>query len=363
MATPLPRSWYFDSDHHAIEMAAIFNRAWLPATHVSALDLPGRYTTVNVGGHDIILLRNRDGEIRAFHNVCQHRAHRLLDGTGVLKATITCPYHAWTYGLDGSLRYAPRGEGVENFDVACFGLKPISTMQFAGFVAVSFDETGRRQPPAGLSSLEDLLLADHPELPAMREVRRREGVLSANWKTIVENYLECYHCDIAHPTLGNFDLSTWKHVVGDGWSRQGRVAPGLDDSEIDHDDFIGLSAWWQWPNIFWARAQDAGTFIAAFHEPLGPTRTRQTRIVYAASGHEDEDLRAFNELFDDVFEEDVSIVESVQRGLSSRGYRGGMLMEELAGRAGWSEHAVHHFQDLVRDSLAANDTVGGPSRS
>ncbi len=187
----------------------------------------------------------------------------------------------------------------------------------------------------------------------MREVRRRDAVLDANWKTIIENYLECYHCDVAHPSFGNFDLETWKHLVGDGWSRQGRVERETEDSAIDHGDVVGLSAWWQWPNVFWVRAQRADTFMAAFHEPLAPDRIRQIRVVYTASGSEDADLKMFNDLFDDVFQEDVSIVESVQRGLGSRGYSGGALMEQAQARAGWSEHAVHHFQDLVRDAVSA----------
>jgi choline monooxygenase len=187
----------------------------------------------------------------------------------------------------------------------------------------------------------------------MREVRRREAVLKANWKTIVENYLECYHCDVAHPSFGNFDLTTWTHLSGDGWSRQGRIAPGIDDDSLGDDDIIGLSAWWQWPNTFWARAPKADTFVAAFHEPLAPNLTRQVRVVYSQSGQEGRELREFNDLFDDVFQEDVSIVESVQRGLASRGYRGGALMEHRTASAGWSEHVVHHFQDLVRQAMAA----------
>lgn len=350
MMTPLPRSWYLDADHFQFEMAAVFGRAWLPAAHGTDLAEPGSYLTTTVGGHEIFLVRDRAGDIRAFHNVCQHRAHRLLDGSGRLKNTITCPYHAWTYGLDGALRNAPKATHVAGFDPSCVGLKAVRTAMFAGFITVCFDADAD-QPTANLREIESLLLHDHPRLPVMREVRRRDVVLHANWKTIIENYLECYHCAVAHPSLGNFNMATWKHLVHDGWSRQGRVAPGLDDSEIGDGDIIGLSAWWQWPNIFWARALEADTFVAAFHEPLAPGLTRQTRIIYAVGGREDTELRQFNELFDNVFLEDKSIVESVQRGLASRGYRGGAIIEQPAARAGWSEHGVHRFQDLVRQAI------------
>ncbi len=249
----------------------------------------------------------------------------------------------------------PNTKKTTGFDASCFGLQPVRTACFAGFIAVCFDDDAD-QPPANLRGIESLLLGDHPELPAMREVRRREVVLEANWKNIIENYLECYHCNVAHPSFGNFDMSTWKHLVGDGWSRQGRVAPGSNDEDIGQDDIVGLSAWWQWPNIFWARALEADTFVAVFHEPLEPGRTLQTRLIFAASGEEDAALKEFNELFDRVFQEDVSIVESVQRGHASPGYRGGALIEQPAARAGWSEHGIHHFQDLVRGAMGNRET-------
>ncbi len=347
MQHPPPRAWYTNADHFRLEMAQVFGRSWLVACHGGEIAEPGSYLATRSGGQEIVVLRDRDGDIRAFHNVCRHRAHRLLDGSGTLKAVITCPYHAWSYGLDGSLRAAPRMEAIAGFDRADFPLSPVRTALFAGFVMVCHDDAAP-EPGERFGGLEARLLADHPNLPTMRPVRRREALLKANWKTIIENYLECYHCDIAHPSFGNFDLTTWKHLAGDGWSRQGRVA--TDRAEVGHDDIEGLSAWWQWPNVFWARAKGADTFVVAHHEPLAPGLTRQIRVVYAADGREDDELRAFNDLFDDVFAEDISVVESVQRGLSSRGYRGGALIAEPHAAAGWSEHAVGRFQDLVRDA-------------
>ncbi len=349
MHRPLPRSWYTDPAVFELEMANLFGRSWLPACHGSEVAAPGSYVAVRVGGEEIVVVRGRDGTLRAFDNVCRHRAHRLLDGAGTLKATITCPYHAWAYGLDGSLRAAPRSDHVACFDKTEFGLRPVQVAEMAGFVMINHDADA--PPHGGFDGLEARLLEDFPLLPAMRPVRRREAVLNANWKLVIENYLECYHCDTAHPSFGNFDMTTWKHIVGQGWSRQGRIAPGKDDSTVGHDDIEGLSAWWQWPGVFWARALGPDSFVAAFHEPLSVDRTHQLRVVYTASGEESAELRAFNDLFDTVFAEDTSVVESVQRGLASRGYRGGALVEQAAGRAGWSEHGIHHFQDLIRGTI------------
>ncbi|MDA0219927.1 MAG: aromatic ring-hydroxylating dioxygenase subunit alpha [Proteobacteria bacterium] len=352
MQRPLPPSWYTDPAIHQREMADLFGRAWLPACHGSEVATAGSYVTLRCGGQEIALVRGRDGLLRAFHNACRHRAHRLLEGAGTLKAVITCPYHAWAYGLDGGLRHAPHSEAVTGFDRNDFGLRPLAVAEMAGFVMVNHDADAA--PPDGFAGLEQRLLADFPGLPAMRPVRRRQADLAANWKLIVENYLECYHCDTAHPSFGNFDMTTWKHIVGQGWSRQGRVAQGSRDTDVGHDTIEGLSAWWQWPAVFWARALGPDSFVAAFHEPLGVDRTRQTRVVYTASGEESDELRTFNDLFDTVFAEDTSVVESVQRGLGSMGYRGGALVEQEAARAGWSEHGLHHFQDLIRETLGGN---------
>ena len=350
MTIPLPRSWYLDRTHFETEMAVIFGRAWLPVTHISALSEPGDYLATRVGGQEIIVVCGEDREVRCFYNVCQHRAHPLLEGYGRLRSSITCPYHAWRYTFSGALQHARYTDKVTGFDAQQFGLTSIASTSFAGFIMVCLDDKVG-ELPAPLRELETRLLADHPSLPFMREVRRREDVLQANWKTIIENYLECYHCNVAHPSFGQFDLNTWKHLVEDGWSRQGRVAGASDDAHIGQEDLIGLSAWWQWPHIFWARAYDSSSFVVTLHEPLAPERTRQTRITYTTSGFEDDNLKAFTDLFDEVFAEDISLVEKVQRGLASPGYRGGRLIRQREARAGWSEHGVEHFQDWVRRSV------------
>ena len=196
MTAPLPRAWYLDAEHFRHEMAAVFGRAWLTVAHDTDLAEPGSSLTTTIGGHDIILRREQDGALRAFHNTGTH-------GTP---------------------------------------LEPVKTALLAGFVVVCFDD-GAAAPDANLREIEGLLLHDHPRLPVMRQVRRREAVLRANWKAIIENYLECYHCPVAHPSFGDFDLTTWKHMVHHGWSRQGRVASGLDDDHLSDSDIIGLSAW------------------------------------------------------------------------------------------------------------------------
>ncbi len=353
MHKPPPKSWYTDLDVHRLEMAEIYGRSWLVVCHATDIAEPGDYMAARVGGHEIVAVRDLKGAAHVFFNVCQHRAHRLLQGRGRLKVSIVCPYHAWTYGLDGSLRVAPHADDVPGFDRGCFGLEPVRSTLFAGFIVICFDGAQPLPVATPLGELEAMLRHDHPRLDAMREVYRRDKELGANWKAIVENYLECYHCDVAHPSFSNFNAGTWKHIVGNGWTRQGRVVEGTADEAVGHESITGLSAWWQWPNVFWARAFDHDSFVAVTHEPLSPDRTRQVRTVYAASKVVSSDIDAFNTLFDQVFLEDTSVVENVQIGLGSPGYRGGVLVEQSAARAAWSEHGVHHFQNLVRGAIGS----------
>ncbi len=133
-------------------MDAIFGRAWLPVAHGTDLAEPGSYLATTAGGRNIFVVRGEDGEIRAFYNVCQHRAHRLLEGVGRLNRTITCPYHAWTYDLQGALRGVPNGKEAAAIDRSCFGLAPVQTALFAGFVTGCFDDDGD-QPPANLREI------------------------------------------------------------------------------------------------------------------------------------------------------------------------------------------------------------------
>jgi choline monooxygenase len=195
----LPWSWYSDAAIAERERVRIFRRSWQYVGHVGELDGPGSYLASHAGGVPIVVTFDRDERLRAFINVCRHRGSVIARGAE-RRGTLQCPYHAWTYGLDGRLRAAPRSASEPGFDRSALGLVPASVGTWGPFVLVN--------PDAEAEPLEHAL-GDLPELVASHGLRveelrwhRRVGYeLNANWKIAAENYLECYHCGVNHPAL------------------------------------------------------------------------------------------------------------------------------------------------------------------
>ena len=178
---------------------AIFRRSWQYVGHTGLAPAPGTFFASRCGGVPVLVTRARDGRLRAFLNVCRHRGTLLVEGEG-RRATIQCPYHAWTYELDGRLRAAPRADVEGGLDLDALGLVPLALGTWGPFVFVN--------PDAGAAPLEETL-GELPELVAAAGVdvdalvfhSRATSNVAANWKVCCENYLECYHCRVAHPGL------------------------------------------------------------------------------------------------------------------------------------------------------------------
>ncbi len=197
-ARPLAGPPYRDPRIFAAEVETLFLKMWLCVGHQSRLRAAGDYLMREIGDESVMVIRGADGSIRAFHNVCRHRGTRLLDdGAGTGLDCIRCPYHGWSYGLDGSLIAAPLMDEVAGFDKADYGLAPVRCETWNGFAFVNFD------PDA--AALADCL-ADFPDLSRFGMDRMglgatREYEIGANWKLVCENYGECYHCPTNHPQL------------------------------------------------------------------------------------------------------------------------------------------------------------------
>src|SRR5690349_21341693 len=198
----LPPRVFHDPQLFEYESERWFGRTWLNVGRVADFETPGTYALVNVAGESVIIVCGRDSVVRAFHNVCRHRGSTLVDApagadTGRI-VRFQCPYHAWIYELDGSLRRAPHTDELIDFEAADNELLPIALDTSAGFVFVNLDPSAQRltdylaDPPAAVT--------DYP-IAALRRARRVEYDVAANWKVIGENYSECYHCPGVHPQL------------------------------------------------------------------------------------------------------------------------------------------------------------------
>src|SRR5438094_3478056 len=204
-AKALPQRYFISPDVFAEEQEKIFSRQWVLVGHQSRIAHAGNYFVSKVADESLIVIRDKRGEIRGFYNVCRHRGSRLVENTnGQLSAAIQCPYHAWTYGLDGRLLGAPHMDDVPGFNKGDYPLHAVNVALWEGFIFVNL--AGASTPRSGYMPLEKWFapLAGkfaRWNLAELRSAKRIEYDVRANWKLIFENYSECYHCPGVHPEL------------------------------------------------------------------------------------------------------------------------------------------------------------------
>ncbi|MET9225419.1 ring-hydroxylating oxygenase subunit alpha [Lentzea sp. NPDC003310] len=345
---------YVEPQWSAFEQRAVFARTWQWLCHVRDLAEPGSYLASTVAGMPIAVVRDRSGVLRGFYNVCKHRAHELLSGSGVTR-NIVCPYHAWTYDLDGSLKAARRADRMETFDKSAVCLDQVRVEEFGGFVYVNLDPTARP-----LASQAPDLAADidlwAPDVATLTHARRLTYTIDSNWKNVVDNFLECYHCHIAHPEfvdlvdMGTYDVQThgiWSSHFAEA-GKQANSAYDVSGATVNQH-----AVWWLWPNTCLLRYPGRANFMVLQILPDGPERTRETWDFYfetaEMSAAEVDGVRYIDEVLQ---QQDIGIVESVQRGMRTPAFEQGRIVYDPAG-TGLSEHGVHHFHGLLLEAYRA----------
>ena len=354
----LPRRAYVDPAVHDWEQANIF-AGWMCLGRGEKFAEAGAQTSVETGAGGVLLVRGEDGTLRAFANVCRHRGHELVPcGVSVNKRSIVCPYHGWNYKLDGTLRNAPGGfRDVEDFDKSQFGLAELDVVEWHGWVFV--DGSGRAGPFAGhIGELEGIVA---PYQPATLQVlASHEYEIAANWKTVVENYQECYHCSMIHPELcavsppdsgSNLDMEGdwvggWMSLrdEADTMSLDGRssgvVIQGLSETERRTVMYVAL-----FPNLLVSLHPD----YVMTHR-LTPLAADRTAIECAwlfpeeAAQQDGFDPAYAVDFWDLTNRQDWAACESVQRGLSSPHARPGPLAPD--------EDGVYQFVTRVARAYA-----------
>ena len=342
---------YLDPRYLEIEREQIFRRSWQYLCHEEALREPGSFLTADVQDRSIVAIRGEDGALRAFYNVCKHRGHELLKGAGTTQA-ITCPYHAWTYGLDGRLRRARRCELIEGFDPAGIALTPVQVEVFCHLVFVNLDpEAAPLVAQTGALAREVEGYA--PDLGDLAFAHRLTYTVRANWKAVVDNFLECYHCPVAHRDFVSLvEMDTYKVTTHGIWSshmakagRQQNRAYGVAAASVtDH------AVWYLWPNTTLMRYPGRGNFMVWRFIPAGPEETYEEFDFFFESVPPTEEEMEAIRFIDEVLQpEDIGLVESVQRGMRTPAFERGRYLVDPEG-SGLSEHAVHHFHGLVLDA-------------
>ena len=198
-AFAMPKSVYTSPEFLALEQSHVFAQDWLCAGRAESLPDPGDYLTMEIAGEPVVVLRDRDGAIRAMSNVCRHRMSTLLQGRGKVRA-ITCPYHAWTYNLDGSLRGAPAMTLNEGFCKEALGLPAIRCAVWQGWIMVTLNPEAPA-PAEALAEVTDLIAPF--DMTGYRETFRESFRWATNWKVLAENFMESYHLPMCHAgTIG-----------------------------------------------------------------------------------------------------------------------------------------------------------------
>jgi len=351
-ASALPARWYCDPATVALERAAIFDRGWHLLTHASRLRDAGDHVVADCAGLPVIAVRGADGVVRAFHNVCRHRAGPIAQCDGLAAKALRCRYHGWTYTLEGQLKSAPEMAPAEGFDVAGVRLPELAVREWQGLVFAAVDPA-RAMPFEALVAGIDARIGAARGLAGHGHHRHVAYEIACNWKAYVDNYLEGYHVPHVHPALNRMlDYRSYRTELADWHSLQ--WSP-LESDPALYGDGEALY-YWLWPNtmlnILPGRLQTNRVV------PLAVDRCRvEFDFYYPVDGDGDgidggglrarrDADRAFS---DEVQLEDLRICEDVQRGLASGSYVAGRLNP-------LRESGVHHFHELLRaayrDALA-----------
>jgi Rieske 2Fe-2S family protein len=355
-ATMLPPAAFTDPVVLDWEVENVFCDGWICLGHISQVDQPGKFLMRELGRESVVVIGGEDGRPRAFHNVCRHRGARIItDEAGKVNRRLRCPYHAWSYDLDGALRASPHMDGVENFDPSCNGLAPVRLSTLGGLLMV--DLGGKAPDPA--KHVGDLLAhLERYRTEALRGGGKVDYVVEANWKGIAENYNECLHCPGVHPELNALsNYMSGEEITGEGaWcggsmtlTGDGAATMGSDGGHatsrppiegLERGELKSILYFSLFPNALVSFHPDYLMLHTLF--PKAPDRTDvvcewffEPRAIEAP----DFDPSDAIEFWDTTNRQDWYICELAQKGAGSRGY--------TAGRYSLEETDTHRFDQMV----------------
>ena len=350
----LAAKYYTDPKVFEKERAGLLAETWQFACHTSVLSSPGSFVAFEIAGESLFAIRGRDEEIRVFYNVCQHRAHQLVQGSGK-SSVIVCPYHAWTYELTGQLRAGPNIKSVEGFDRNEICLTEVACEEFVGFLFVNLDENAKPMEdwfPGVRKELEEWV----PNWEKLKPLEWVEIPENCNWKVSVENYSECYHCSLNHPTFANGVVKPETYDIQPNGKclRHTTECQSLENMTYDiHSGFKHFdeySSWFLWP--MFSFQVYPGNRLNTYHwRETDAGHVTVWRGWYSENGEEDPVVRQLAiQDRDTTVAEDIHLVESVQKGLNSRGYRPGPLVIDPNCGVN-SEHPVMHLQSWMKEAI------------
>jgi choline monooxygenase len=346
---------YHCVEHFRAEMSAVFHKNWIYTLHESQLPEIGSYETFEIAGKPLLIVRSADNVIRTFYNVCVHRGHLLAKGPGK-STSFTCPYHAWTYSSNGKLRGAPGIPNVDDLPACHRNLVEIETNLEHGFVFV-------RLNPGG-ASIEELYGDFFEQLrrklsmfDRLRFAKRFTAEVDGNWKIMIENYLECYHCTPTHPALADLmSIKDYRAVQSE--YLLSTVAPaGRPDNaayryRLDDRSSREFSGWWLWPNATFNIFPGQQNLLIFHMLPVAAEKTIGYCDYFFIDGQVDDEAQALMDWEGNILEaEDNNLIVAAQKGMRSEALKSGIFVVD-EGRDYISEGPLAHFNMLISRALA-----------
>jgi choline monooxygenase len=345
----LPADWYTDPNLFEREQERIFALSWNYVGRLEQVANAGDFLTGRVGEVPVVIVRDEAGTLRAYANVCRHRGSELVLQKSGNRRTLQCHYHAWTWGLDGALRAAPHCQEQAGFHKADFPLTPLRVDTFGPFIFIN-PGSASRSLAATLGQLPEIIRSGGADIDVLKFRERREYAIQANWKVVVENFLECYHCAVSHPGFAELiDLDKYQVVAYDRCSVQRgprkASARAQRKEEITADEAQEGIYTYFWPNFMLNVYPGAGNASTNLILPIDEHHCLAVYEFFFSESMPEDEQRAMVEFIDQVQREDIIIVESVQRGLRSGFYKQGQLILSR-------ENGIQHFQMMVLSALS-----------
>ena len=369
-ATMLPPRAFVDPEVFEWELGTIF-RGWICVGHASRVAEPGTYMMREIGADSVVVMGGEEGRVHAFLNVCRHRGARLIqDAEGSVRRRVQCPYHGWSYGLDGELKATPHMDEVEDFDTSCWGLMPVRVATVGGLVLVDLSGDASAVE-AHVGQLAGHL--DRYRVGSLRGAGRVEYQVEANWKAIAENYSECLHCPGVHPELNALsNYMSGEEMEGDGaWcggsmtlTGDGAATMGSGGGHAtDRPPIDGLAEEELRSILYVALFPNA---LVSFHpdyvmlHTLYPRAADRTDVVcefffepatMEAPGFDPSDAIGF---WDMTNRQDWYVCELAQKGAGSRGYTAGRYSLEETDTHAFDRMVAERYMEALRDREAVS---------
>ena len=348
---------YTDPNVLAKEKEKIFFKEWLFIGHLCEFENEGAYVSRSILDQQIFVIRGKDGALRGFYNVCAHRGHELVKGSGIAK-TLVCGYHNWSYFTDGKLKVAPNSKNVAGFERDRICLTPIRIELCGQFVFVNLDpEAAPLKEKVGVLAAE--IQTEYPDITAtdLKMIDESSWGVQANWKVDIENFLECYHCAPAHSLFGSvFEVSSQRAILNEHYVFHYAEPKPIDKAGYVYDPEAypkRLATWTIFPNTMiylFPGKPTIGVMVASPH-PTDPNQSVFWAKAYATDAESAMAPDLFH-IMDVTMNEDIEIIESVQRGMRSKGFERGALLID-ADLSEKSEHTIYHFQQYIMRQLEA----------